>query len=246
VPQVSFIVPAFNEQERLPLCLASIRAQPGEFEVIVVDNNSRDKTAEIARQYADRVIFCGSQGIAAARNSGAACAESRILAFVDADATLHHDWLSRGLEHLASRKLHGVCGMNYFTADCLPRFCLYNTYSLAFLFFLAVRSVAGRPIVAGNNLIIRKDSLMAVGGFPCFVGEDIKLSAALNRCGFRTGFSASMRIAYSPRRFRQRGFFRVLRLWVSTLARDLPEGSYAIDYASERRRAAPERVPESE
>lgn len=239
MPQVSFIVPAFNEQEHLPNCLASIRAQRGEFEIIVVNNNSRDETADIARRYADRVIFCGVQGIAAARNSGAARAESQLLAFVDADATLHRDWLSRGLEHLSTRKLDGVCGMNYFLEDSLPRFCFYNSYSLGFLLFTAVRSVAGRPVVAGNNLIIRKQSLLAAGGFPRFVGEDIKLSSALNRAGFRTSFCRSMRIGYSPRRFRQRGFFRVLFLWISTLARDLPEGSYAIDYAS---RAGSDRV----
>ncbi len=233
--QTSFIVPAFNEEERLAPCLASIRAQQGEFEIIVVDNNSRDRTAEIARKYADRVVPCGLQGIAAARNQGADCATADVLAFVDADARLQPDWLRRGHRQLAESRLHAVSGLNYFAETNLLRFCLYNTYSIGFVIFLSARALMRRPVVAGNNLLIRRDAFKAVGGFPRFIGEDMKLSEALNRIDSRVGFCPFMRITYSSRRFRRQGFFKVLSLWLSSVVKDLPEDSYAIDYSGKNR-----------
>lgn len=227
---VSFIVPAFNEERYLPACLASIRAQRGEFEIIVVDNNSTDGTAAIALQWTEKVTFCRTPGIAAARNCGASSATTEFLAFVDADAQICGKWLEQGLMMMIDGGFDAVCGWNYFTEGNPLRFLLYNTYSIGFLTFAAASAVLGRPVVAGNNLLIRKNTLEAAGGFPCFVGEDLKLSHILNQMGGRIGFCPAMRIAYASRRFRQQGFFRVMGLWLSTLGRDLAEGDYAIDY----------------
>ena len=230
MPSVSFIVPAFNEVHRLPACLTSIRAQKGDFELIVVDNNSNDGSAEIARQFTDKVVTCTEQGIGATRNCGAAASTAELLAFIDADAVLCPQWLERGHAHLVSCRYDAVTGLNFFSEPSFLRFVLYNTYSIGFLLFLAARSMAGRPVVAGNNLLIRKRTLDAARGFPRFVGEDIKLSSILNASGCRVGFCPSMRISYSSRRFRREGFFRVVRLWLETLARDIPEATYALDY----------------
>lgn len=230
MPSVSFIVPAFNEVNRLAVCLASIRAQKGNFDIIVVDNNSNDGSAGVARQFTDKVVACTEQGIGVARNRGATASTAELLAFVDADAVLCPRWLERGQAHLVSRRCDAVTGLNYFSEPNFLRFVLYNTYSIGFLFFLAARSIAGRSVVAGNNLLIRKRTLEAARGFPRFVGEDIKLSSILNASGCRVGFCPSMRISYSSRRFRREGFFRVVRLWLETLARDIPEATYALDY----------------
>jgi glycosyltransferase involved in cell wall biosynthesis len=237
VKKVSFIVPAYNEECYLAACLASIRQQRGDFEIVVVDNSSTDRTGDIARQFADRVVFCPTPGIAAARNCGAQSASSEVLAFVDADARLNGNWLKQGLERMLTGGFDAVCGWNYFAEDNPLRFCFYNTYSIGFLLFLAARSMAGRPVVAGNNLLIRKRTLDAARGFPRFVGEDIKLSSILNACGCRVGFSPSMRISYSSRRFRREGFFRVIGLWLESLARDIPEATYALDYNRQANRS---------
>jgi glycosyltransferase involved in cell wall biosynthesis len=92
--KVSVVVPAFNEERLLDGSLAAIRAAMHVFEeaeLIVCDNNSTDRTAEIARAAGAKVVFEPVNQIARARNAGAAAASGDWLLFVDADSypTLH-------------------------------------------------------------------------------------------------------------------------------------------------------------
>ena len=92
--KISIIVPAFNEAKRISSCIQSIRAaanlQPGdETELIVVDNNSRDSTAEIAAREGARVVFEPNNQISRARNAGARAATGDWLLFIDADSQLN-------------------------------------------------------------------------------------------------------------------------------------------------------------
>lgn len=87
--KISVVVPAFNEEALLPSSLASIRAAMSAFEeaeLIVCDNNSTDRTAEIARAAGAKVVFEPVNQIARARNAGAAAASGDWLVFVDADS----------------------------------------------------------------------------------------------------------------------------------------------------------------
>ncbi len=90
---ISIIVPAFNEETILADSLASIRQAATAFdaagfgwELIVCDNNSTDRTSEIARQAGAHVVFEPVNQIARARNAGAAVARGQWLVFVDADS----------------------------------------------------------------------------------------------------------------------------------------------------------------
>jgi glycosyltransferase involved in cell wall biosynthesis len=91
--KISIIVPAFNEEQFLGKTLAQIKAAAGAFantgwetELIVCDNNSTDRTAEIARAAGANVVFEPVNQISRARNSGAAAATGDWLVFVDADS----------------------------------------------------------------------------------------------------------------------------------------------------------------
>ncbi len=91
--KVSIVVPAFNEERLLPGSLASIQAASTAFadagwrtELIVCDNNSTDRTAEIAAAAGARVVFEPINQIGRARNAGAAQATGDWLLFVDADS----------------------------------------------------------------------------------------------------------------------------------------------------------------
>lgn len=91
--KISVVVPAFNEEHLLPDTLRSIRAAMAAFdargwtsELIVCDNNSTDRTAEIARAEGATVVFEPFNQIARARNAGAARASGDWLVFVDADS----------------------------------------------------------------------------------------------------------------------------------------------------------------
>jgi glycosyltransferase involved in cell wall biosynthesis len=91
----SVIVPAYNEAAYLGQALDSLLHQDydGTYEVIVVDNNSRDDTAAIAARYGVRVVQEPEQGVCAARQRGADCARGEIIISTDADTTQPRNWL---------------------------------------------------------------------------------------------------------------------------------------------------------
>jgi glycosyltransferase involved in cell wall biosynthesis len=91
--KISVVVPAFNEERLLPASLQHIQDSVIEFgkrgwltELIVCDNNSIDRTAEIASEAGARVVFEPVNQISRARNTGAGCATGDWLIFVDADS----------------------------------------------------------------------------------------------------------------------------------------------------------------
>jgi glycosyltransferase involved in cell wall biosynthesis len=94
MPDYSVIIPAFNEEEFLAETILAAReamnAGDRKGELIVVDNNSTDSTAEVARKAgADRVVFEAHNQIARARNAGAAATTTPLLVFVDADTRIN-------------------------------------------------------------------------------------------------------------------------------------------------------------
>jgi glycosyltransferase involved in cell wall biosynthesis len=102
-PLLSVIVPVYNGASFLPASLAALRASDlprGSWELIVVDDASNDRSAEIAERYADVVVrlTSGSRGPGFARNRGAELARGEIIMFVDADVCVHADALSRAID----------------------------------------------------------------------------------------------------------------------------------------------------
>ena len=99
-PALSVIVPVHDGEHFLTASLAALRASDiprGQWELIVVDDSSRDRSADLAERYADRVIRLtgGPRGPAFARNRGADVARGDALVFVDADVCVHPDALGR-------------------------------------------------------------------------------------------------------------------------------------------------------
>ncbi len=102
----SVIIPAFNEEAFLPATLAYLKESMSRIEeqgeLIVVDNNSSDKTAEIARENGAQVIFEAVNQISKARNTGARVAKGRYLIFLDADTMLSGILIRTALDNLQS------------------------------------------------------------------------------------------------------------------------------------------------
>lgn len=93
--KLSIIIPAYNEETQLPACLKSLSKQKIDvaYEIIVVDNNSTDKTAEIAKKYGVRIIKETKRGVCSARQTGTLKAKGDIVISSDADCLFPNDWL---------------------------------------------------------------------------------------------------------------------------------------------------------
>jgi len=91
---ISVIIPTYNEEKVIAECLSSLSSQSEkDFEIIIVDDGSTDKTSEIVENFSVKFLKQQHQGPAMARNLGAKEAKGKILVFVDADMTFDKDFL---------------------------------------------------------------------------------------------------------------------------------------------------------
>ena len=184
---LSIVIPAFNEarliQQTLQSVAVSITAnrQAGfTSELIVVDNNSTDNTAELARQAGARVVFEPINQIGRARNAGAAHATGDWLLFLDADSLLSPSLLANILQMIVSGKYVG-CGSTL-RMDGLPWWA-----NLTLQFWTSV-SVLCRW-AAGALVVCRRDAFQQVGGFDqeLYALDEIRLSKQLKHWGRQRG-----------------------------------------------------------
>jgi len=95
-PKVSVIIPVYNEEERLPDCLLSLKNQdyPAEIEILIIDDNSTDTTVEIAKKFGAQVFFNGSHNIEKGKAIGLSHTKNELVFLLDADNRLPHEkWL---------------------------------------------------------------------------------------------------------------------------------------------------------
>ena len=113
---ISVVIPVFNEEKYLPQCLASLKKQTYQpLEIIVVDNNSTDKTGQIAKSFGARVIFEPNQGITWARQAGFKKAKGEIIARLDADSFAPPSWLNSIVEIFKKHpKIAAATGVPYY------------------------------------------------------------------------------------------------------------------------------------
>lgn len=95
--RISVVVPAFNEEHYVAAALESLQGQEcaPPYEIIVVDNDSSDDTAAVARRYGVTVLHEPQPGVCAARQRGTAAARGDIVVSTDADTVHPSDWLAR-------------------------------------------------------------------------------------------------------------------------------------------------------
>lgn len=113
--KVSVVIPAYNEEVYIEKCLCSVINQTMKAdEIIVVDNNSTDKTAKIARGLGVNVVSEKTQGMTPARNKGFNTARYDIIARCDADTLVPNDWIEIIKKNFESRDIDGLSGPVYF------------------------------------------------------------------------------------------------------------------------------------
>ena len=103
--KVSIVIPAHNEESCIEETLRCVlRQNYPDFEVIVVDNNSQDRTAELARGMGVKVVHEKNKGTQWARECGRLASTGEIIANLDADCLPETDWLQRGVKHFSNKK----------------------------------------------------------------------------------------------------------------------------------------------
>ena len=219
--KLTIVVPAFNEEAYLAATLDSIEAAAAHLrahsdaaiETIVVDNNSEDGTAAIAREQGATVIDEPVQGIARARNTGARHAEGEVLVFVDADVIAPHTLL----EAIHAAMSDPACVGGGVDVDYRPRRRSMRLYLRAWRLLARLTGMA-----QGATQFCRARAFEEVGGYDetAWIGEDVDFFWSLKRLARRTdrtvAFIRQPRVWPSSRRFDKWPLWRVL-VWTNPL-----------------------------
>lgn len=181
--QLSAVICTYNRAHLLPDTLEALAAQKLPvsipWEIVVIDNNSRDTTAQVVSTFATttttpvRYAFEPQQGLSHARNRGIREARGSILAFTDDDVLPAPDWVAQMAAAMERWSAHGVGGRILPRWDITPPPWLARNRSL--LNHLAIMDFATSqlvrlpmetgPLVWGANMAFRRDLFDAVGGF---------------------------------------------------------------------------------
>ncbi len=215
--KVSFIVPAFNEEGYIGECLDSIIRHAAEHihEIIVVDNGSTDRTAEIASMRDGvRVIAEPRLGVTHARQRGFKEAAGDLLAYVDADTRLPPEWIKIALDSY-ERDCNLVClsgPYRYYDGRKITRCFLGVTCWIA----LATGFKMFGYMVNGGNFVVTKRAMADVQGFDLgidFFGDDADVARRL-RCTGKSLFRTDFFIFTSARRFYAEGLIKTLAIYM--------------------------------
>jgi len=182
----SIIIPAYNEDQYLPRLLDSIAVARSNYsggmaaiEVIVADNDSTDRTSEVAAARGARVVTVKKRRIAAARNGGGHAARGEILCFIDGDSAVHPQTFNAIDKAISSGRY--VAG---FTGVTLER----KSFALMVTYCLMIPMVLLTGIDTGV-VFCRREDFEAVGGYDesRMYAEDVIFPLALRRLGRQRG-----------------------------------------------------------
>jgi len=186
-PLISVIIPMYNAEKTIKECIESLLNQDFPkycYEVIVVDNNSTDRSVEVIKSYPIRIVHCPKRGAYVARNTGARYARGEILAFTDADCVVSKNWLREIYNSFRDGDIAAVQGPGNLTfqrdlkvkVECLTR-------------EMTKEAFWGDT----KNFAVRKSVFEKVGGFEqFFTGCDALFLQTLRSKGYNVIFNENM------------------------------------------------------
>lgn len=167
-PEVSIVIPAWNEEENLAATLVSLAGQNISVptELIIVNNNSTDSTQHILDTLGVQSYFQPVQGISITRQLGLEKAKGKIILSADADSLYPPDWAQLFYHHMQKSEVSVVYGRYSFLADeNNPRFILGLYEILAEFMFTIRRKQKDCVNVMGFDFAYRKEEALACEGF---------------------------------------------------------------------------------
>ncbi len=205
--EASVVIPAYNEEDYIGLCLESLAWQKTntKFEVVVIDNKSTDKTNQIAKSFKDklnlRVIIEKEQGRGVARWRGFEEANGKIIFSTDADTILPEDWIERFMNYFKNEEIVAVTSLcNIDQPSRIDK--------AIFKFFLLLaneghRIALGHYWLSGFSYAIRKETYIAAGKIDKNLDalDDVDLARRVRKLG-KIKLVRNLPVLSSSRRFK--------------------------------------------
>jgi len=201
--KVSLIIPVFNEEKYITLCLESLEKQiekPNE--IIIVDNNCTDNTINIVKKYKKilpiKIVKEKKKGVVFARNKGFSKAKGDILARCDADSILPKNWIKKIKENFSKNKIDGLTGPIIFY-DFLLKTSFFSK-----IYLLLMKILQKGETLLGPNMAISKKIWEKIKKEVCFdeknIHEDIDLSLHILKNNGKIVYDFNLIVYASSRR----------------------------------------------
>jgi len=192
MPMVSVVICAYDAERTMRDCLESLRRLDyPNFEVVIVDDGSRDRTADISMDFPEfRLIRQPNKGLSVARNVGMQAARGEIIAYTDSDCVVDPHWLTLMVHSMVENNFDGCGGPNYAPHEggWIEASCAASPGAPCHVLVADDRA----EHLAGCNMLFSKAALAKIGGFdPQFTsaGDDVDICWRLLDAGFKLGFS---------------------------------------------------------
>lgn len=235
-PYFTIIIPTLNEEKFLPVILNDLKRQKRQnFEVIIADGRSEDRTKAIAKEFAKvlpvRFIETKKRNVSYQRNFGSAHARGKYVVFLDADARVYLAF-TKNLEMFISRSK----GLVFIPAICPSEVNSQNKVIFNFAnFIVEISQGIGRPFSSGGSMIFEKNFFTLIGGFPeeVFMSEDHQIIQTAFKYGVRARFMRNVKVKMSLRRMKKEGELKLYYKYLLTAAQYLIKGkidSKVIEY----------------
>lgn len=211
---ISVVVPAYNEEDAIKVCLDSLVAQKSKypFEVVVVDNNSTDKTAKVVRSYADklnlRLVTEKIKGRGAARARGFEEAKGDIIFSTDADTTLPEKWVERFVDELTEDYV-AVTGTCKIDDNVWYKNAIFNVFQP--LSMDMYRIPMRHYWLSGFSFAIWRSAYIKAGKLDPTLNalDDVDLGIRVKNLG-KIKFIRDLPVVISGRRFRKNFFWGII------------------------------------
>lgn len=192
-PFVSIVMPAFNEEKYISEALQAVCCLDyprDRYEIIVVDNGSKDDTVPIAKKYAEQVYILPNVRVGAVRNFGVQKSKGEIIAFLDSDCVPPKRWIRDTLSYMEDNGCDAVGGLGLIREN--------STWVESSWILNQVPINKSSKILAGAAIIMKKSSFLNVGGFneKINAGEDTLLAGDLISNGYIVHFSKSCAVIH--------------------------------------------------
>lgn len=197
---ITVVIPVRDGEQTIGDCLASVfRAEPAPSQVIVVDDGSTDRSAQIAAAFPCSIIHTERRGAAAARNAGARAAQNDLLFFLDADIRMSRDTLARIVETLHARpEISAMFGS--YQKETIPT-NFFSIYKNLLHHYTHQVSAPDAATFCGGYGAVRRSVFRELGGFDETQGalEDIEFGYRMYRAGHRILLDKTLQFTHAKK-----------------------------------------------